>query len=494
MTLILGVTLYTSRIVLDQLGVSDYGIYLQVGGIVTLLAFFRGAMATSTRRYFSIDIGRNDSIQLKKTFSAFLTIFFTLAVLVFIIAETIGLWYVQNKMVFPNERAHAVFVVYQFSVFTFLLSIIQVPYDALIQAKEKMKVFALVSLVETALKLISVFILVVVPIDKLIVYSFLTFLIAVLIRSIYMIYCNRYFKEAKFQFYFDGAYFKELLHYSAWNLFGSFATMARGQGNNLVLNLFFGPLVNAAFGLTSQVQQAVVMFVNNFQLALNPQIIATYAQNNVHQNHRLIKFGSKFSYYLLLLIVCPIYFNVEFVLIAWLGNVPLYTSVFVKLALICSLIDCISGPLMAGAQATGRIKGYQLAVGLTLFLNFPVSYILLKHFEMPPYVVYQVMIAFSVLALCLRILFLKHLIGFSVWSFVREVLVPILVVSIVVYYMNVSILVPMGAQFAWLTFFYNLLVSLFISISVIGLLGLSRTERSFLKNSVLMKFKGKINS
>lgn len=487
MFLIVGISLYTSRIVLEQLGASDYGIYSLVGGIVAMLAFFRGAMANATRRYLSFDIGRGDLEQVKKTFSATLTIHVGIAIIVLILAETIGLWYVSHKMVFPENRIYAVNVVYQFSILTFLINIIQVPYDALIQARERMKVYALVSILEALLKLSVVFLLIYFGSDKLIIYAILTFIVAFIIRLIYQIYCRNKFAESKYNFEYDKVYFKELISYSGWNLFGSIATMVRGQGNNIILNLFFGTVVNAAYGLTSQVQNAVSMFVNNFQMALNPQIVKSYAKGNFKQNHQLIFQGSKLSFFLLFIIVCPIWFNIDFILSIWLKNIPEYTPIFIQLILIHLLIDCISGPLMVGAQATGKIKWYQIVVGTLLFLNLPISYLLIKTMRMQPYVVFIVMIVLSFVTLFFRIFFLKKMIQLPVFIYFKKTILPILLVSVLSITSIFFILPLIGSERAWEVSILRILIIFIISVFVIMFIGITNLERRFVKDLFLRK-------
>lgn len=491
MFLIVGVTLYTSRIVLEQLGASDYGIYSLVGGIVAMLAFFRGAMANATRRYLAFDIGRGDFEQLKRTFSATLTIHVGIAIIVLVLAETVGLWYITHKMVFPENRIYAVNVVYQFSVFTFLINIIQVPYDALIQAREKMKVYALVSVFEAFLKLGAVFLLIYFGSDKLIVYAILSFIIAFIIRLIYQIYCRKEFAESKYYFEYDKEYFKELISYSGWNLFGSIATMVRGQGNNIILNLFFGTVVNAAYGLTSQVQNAVSMFVSNFQMALHPQIVKSYAKGDLKQNHQLIFQGSKLSFFLLFVIVCPIWFNIDFILSIWLKNVPEFTPIFIQLILIHLLIDCISGPLMVGAQATGKIKWYQIVVGTLLFLNLPISYLLLKVMHMEPYVVFEVMIILSLITLFFRIIFLKTMIQLPVLAYFKKVLWPIVLISILSNILLFFILPLITTNSLWGAFILRVLAISFVSVGLIIFIGLTKSEIRFFKEILLKKLGGK---
>jgi len=435
MFLIMGITLYTSRVVLKELGVSDYGIYNLVGGIVAMIGFFNGAMSSATQRYLAHDIGKGDFQQLKKTFSATLTIHFGIVVLGLLIAETIGLWYVNNVMVFPIEKTYAVNVVYQFSIFTFLLSIIQVPYNALIIAHERMKVYAYMSILEAVLKLSVVFTLMLVITNKLITYAILTFVVSFIIRMLYQVYCRKQFQESKYKFIYDKSYFRELISYSGWNLFGNVAAIAKGQGINLVLNLFFGTIVNAAYGITNQVVSAVNLFVTNLQMAFNPQIIKNYSQGDFEQTEKLIFQGSKISFFLLLFLVMPILLNTEYILTLWLNEVPKYTTLFVQLALIGILIDSLSGTLMTGIQATGNIKWYQIVVGTLISLNLPISYLALKlGFDAP--IAFIISIVISMLALIFRLAFLKRNLNFNVKKYFQKVIIKVLsvVVLIIAYY------------------------------------------------------------
>ena len=269
----MAVSLYTSRVVLNTLGIIDYGVYSIVGGIVTMFSFFNGAMTSATQRFLAFDIGKNDLQQLKKTFNATLNIHIAISILVLVLAETIGLWFVNHKLNLPVDRMVAVNWVYQFSVFTFLLGIIQVPYDALIIAREKFDIYAYMSFVEAFLKLLIVYLLVIYSLDKLILYAGLLFFVSFLVRMGHKFYCKRYYEETKYQYYFDKSFYKVLLSYSGWNLFGNIASVARGQGSNILLNLFFGTVLNAAYGISIQLQGAIQAFVSNFQMAVNPNII-----------------------------------------------------------------------------------------------------------------------------------------------------------------------------------------------------------------------------
>ncbi|MGB6084280.1 oligosaccharide flippase family protein [Moheibacter sp.] len=429
MILVMGVSLFTSRIVLRELGVSDYGVYSLVGGIVAMFGFFNAAMSSATQRYLSFDIGKGDQKKLRKTFSATLSIHAGIALLVLILAETIGLWYVNYKMVFPPERNFAVNVVYQFSVFSFLLGIIQVPYNALIIARERMNVYAYVSILEVILKLIIVFMLVYFGSDKLITYAILTFVVSFIIRVIYQVYCRKHFKESKYKFEYDKEYYRELMSYSGWSLFGNIAAVARGQGINVVLNLFFGTVVNAAYGITLTVQGAVQSFVTNFQVAVNPQIIKNYAKGDLNAMQLLIFRSSKLSFFLFFILSFPIILNTEYILNLWLTVVPEHSVIFIQLAFIYLMIDSISYSLIIAVQATGKIKNYQIIIGTLIFLNLPICYLVLRMGGSPESV-YFVLIAVTFLTLLFRMFFVKNLLGFKPIVFIKNVIFPIVLTAL----------------------------------------------------------------
>lgn len=420
----MSVSLYTSRVVLNTLGVSDYGTYNLIGGVVTLFSFFNAAMSSATQRFLSVEIGQKNYTKLKQMFNATLNIHIGIGLLILLLAETIGLWFVNHRLNIPADRMIAVNWVFQFSVFTFLVGVVQVPYNALLIAHEKMNVYAILSIAEVFLKLLIVYLLVLSPLDKLKTYSALIFVVTFIIALLYKTYCKTKFEESKYQFYFEKKLYRILISYSGWNLFGNIATVARAEGNNVLLNIFFGTLLNAAYGITLQIQGAVGLFVTNFQTAVNPQIIKTYASGNIDESKKLIFQSAKFSYFLMFLIVCPILFNVDFILKLWLKTAPLYTSLFVKLCLIDLLITCISGPLMTGIQATGKIKRYQIIVGTLIFLNLPITYFFLRQ-NASPEIVFKVSIFINMLSLFVRLLFLRKLINLNIGRFFYTVLLPI---------------------------------------------------------------------
>lgn len=482
MFLTMAVTLYTSRIVLNTLGIDDYGIYSIVGGVVALFGFFNAAMSSSTQRYLSFDIGQQDDEKLHKTFNSTFLIHIGIALLILLFAETIGLWYINNGLNVSQEKIITVNWVYQFSILTSLIGVIQVPFNALIIARERMNVFAMISVVDVVLKLIIVYILLIVNYNKLIAYSILVFGVTFFVALAYRIYCYSNFQESKFKFFKDKQYYKELLVYSGWNLFGNIATVAKGQGINLVLNVFFGTVVNAAYGITLQVQNAVSVFVNNFQLAVNPQIVKSYSQGDINRTHQLIFQSSKYSFFLMLIITLPILLNTEYILTLWLKTPPPYTVSFVQLCLVNVLIDCISGPLMVGAQATGKIKLYQIIIGTMIFFNLPFSYFFLKISNNFLYV-YYVSIVISIFSLIFRLLFLKKILKFDIINFIKGVLAKIFLVSIS------TLLIFSFIKLLDLNVVANIVFLTGSTIILILFLGLNREEFLMVKNIFINKLK-----
>lgn len=480
MFLIMGVTLYTSRIVLKNLGVSDYGVYSIVGGIVSVLGFFNAAMSSATQRYLSFDIGKGNQVQLQKTFSVTLTIHFCIAVLALILAETIGLWYINYRMVFPDNRIYAVNIVYQFSIFTFLLNIVQVPYNALIIARERMKIYAYVSIIEAILKLGIVFLLVFGE-DKLILYAILTFSVALIIRLIYQGYCRKEFVESKYKFEYDRDYFKELLVYSGWNLFGNLVMITRVQGVNIVFNLFLGTLVNAAYGITLQVQSAIQMFVNSFQMAINPQIIKKYALNEKNIVIQTMFGGVKMSFFLLLFVLLPLFFNLDFFLRVWLGNVPNLTTDFVKLIFIIVVIETCSNPFATVVTASGRIRLYHLIIGSINLLVLPMSYFFLKAGSDSVFVLSIGIFVSSILFIA-RLLFASKLLDVTLKESIVKIFIPNSLVFISSY-----LFIEAQIEYFDKGIILNCIIECLVILFFIWNLGLNRLEKDFVKSFIKSK-------
>ncbi|MGS2764947.1 MATE family efflux transporter [Sinomicrobium sp. M5D2P9] len=471
-------TLYTSRVVLEQLGVEDFGIYSIVGGIVTMLSFFNSSMSVATQRYMAFDIGRNDFKRLNKTFNSSLFIYIFIGLLIVILLETVGLWYINNRLVFPEEKTFSVNVVYQFSILTFLVNLTQLPYNALILAREKMQVYTYVTILDTILKLAILYLLFLGE-NKLILYSILVFVVTVIVQLVYHIYCHKRFEETKINFTRDKEYLKELLSFSGWNLFGNIAAVARNQGINLVLNIFFGVMLNAAYAIAIQVQNAVGSFVANFQKAMNPQIIKSYANGQNNEALKLMSAGVKYSFFLMILFAAPLLIHTEYVLNLWLTELPEHSVVFVRLVIAFSMVESISGPLMTMVQATGKIKWYQIVIGGLIFLNLPISYFLMKVNNRPE-TFYYVMISIGIICLIIRVLFLKKMIGLKISEFILKTIIPIIMVSFLIlslWYLlesKISIINRLD------TLVFNVIIEILICVFVILTIGLNINEKRML--------------
>lgn len=421
MILTMLVSLYTSRVILNILGVEDYGIYNVVGGVVTMFAFFNSAMSSATQRFLSFEIGKGDFVQLKKTFNATQIIHIGIAILIFILAETVGLWFVKTYLVIPPERMGAALWVYHLSVLSFTVSVIQVPYNATIIAHERMNVYAYVSILEVLLKLLIVFMLTWITYDKLKLYGILHFGVVFIIAAIYRIYTRRNFGETALVIVKDKILFKELFSFSSWSLFGGLANVGSKQGTALIMNLFLGVNVNAALGISNQVFSALYQFVSNFQTAFRPQIVKSFAANKIYEHRILLFRSSRYSYYILLILIVPIFINMEYILILWLKNVPEYTVKFTQIMLIIALIESLAGPFWMSINSTGKIKKYQILISLLLLLNLPITYFLLKN-NYAPVTVMLFSLIINSLALIIRIIFVKCLIGFDLKNLIDYIL------------------------------------------------------------------------
>lgn len=425
MFLMMAVSLYTSRVILSVLGVEDYGIYNVVGGIISMLSFINGSMASSTQRYLTIEIGKNNLTQLNKVFSTAVTIHFLIAIFIIIISETIGLWFLNNKLNIPHERLHAANWVFQFSILTCCVNIIQVPYNAIIIAHEKMGIYAYISIIEALLKLSAVYLIAQIHFDKLILYAVIIFLIQLIIRLSYQLYCKRKYTECKINVSKDLNLYRKMTSFASWNLLGSIAWILRDQGINILLNIFYGPLVNASKGIASQVSGAIMGFISNFQVALNPQITKYYATGDISEMEKLVYRGIKFSFCILFIITFPIILNIDFILDIWLKETPDLANDFITLILIDSLVGVLFGnPLMAALSATGIIRKYQTIVSLAICSIIPISFILLK-FKLNVTSVFYAMIILSFVTGCIRFYYCKILIGFSLKRLIQSTLLPI---------------------------------------------------------------------
>jgi O-antigen/teichoic acid export membrane protein len=487
MLLMMGVSLYTVRVVLNTLGAVDYGIYNVVGGVVTMFSFLSGTMASASQRFFAFEIGRKNYEQLKKTFSMTMTIYVLIAIVILILAETVGLWFLNAKMTIPAERMEAANWIYQFAIMSFMMTMFAIPYNAAIIAHERMNVYAWVSLIEVALKLGVVYVLVLFSFDKLKLYAVLTFSVASIVALIYQAYCKKKFEECRYSFYWNKPLFKEIVSYSGWNLFGALASVFNNQGVSIILNLFFGPVVNAAQAIASQVNGSINQFVQNFIMAARPQIIKHYAAGEKEQMLKLVFQSSKFSFLLLFILTMPILLETNFLFTLWLKNVPEHVVLFTRLIIVAALIDSLSYPLMAAAQATGKVKRYQSTVGGVMLLNLPISY-LFFYFGYPSQTIFYLAIFNSVMCLFLRLLLLRKMIGLPIKFYGKLIIVPLLPTSLISYI--IPFIISMEFHESIFRFLMTAVVGLVSSSIIIYGLGLSKNEKQYIAQTIKnIKFK-----
>ena len=484
--LIMLVSLYTVRVVLATLGAEDYGIYNVVAGVVVMFGFLSGAMATASQRFFSFELGRGDTEKLKETFSVTISIYLILVLIIVALAETVGLWFVNKKLVIPNERMNAARWIYQFSIANFAVMLMTAPYMAAIIAHEDMGVYAYASIIEAVLKLAVVFLLKVLPYDKLLVYGLLLLCVGLINTSIYRFHCRRRYEECRFRPVWNKAMFGEIWGYMGWNLFGSAVGVFNNQILNVILNQFFGPVVNAARAVSSQINSAVNSFAANFSTATRPQIIKDYAADKVEETHRLVFRACKMTFFLMFVLALPLVLEMPYVLKLWLKEVPENTVVFAQLTLIDALITSMTYPIMTLAQATGKIKLYQGVVGGLLLCNLPLAYILLK-MGLPPYSVMVGQVAVSVVATAVRLVITNRLSHFSLRRFANKVVIP-LVFVVVLSAVAPSFIVLRFCE-SFLRLCATLVSSVILSCMAFLLVGLDKGERDAVVNAFYRKLR-----
>lgn len=475
------ISLYTSRIVLNTIGVEDYGIYTVVGGLVMLFSSLNVTMATAVQRFLNFEMGRNNGERLRKVFSTSVLIHIVIAVIVFLLLETIGVWFLNQEMNIPKDRVGAANWVLQFSILSFIITVLSVPYHAAIIANERMKAFAFIGIVEVLLKLFVVFSLFWISFDRLKAYSILIFAVSLLIRLSYVFFSIKKFPECRIFKIFDRELFKEMGAFAGWNLIGVTSTLVRTQGINIALNLFYGVVVNAAMGIVNQVRTTLDNFSNSFLMAINPQITKSYAAGDAKYLMKLVFSGSRYAFYLLFILTLPVFFETDFILSVWLGSVPEYTGVFLRLVLLTVLIESLSKTLIQSMFATGNIRKYQLIVGSITILNLPIS-VGLFYFGFPPYSAFVVGVCIAILSLFVRLSILKRMIDFSVSGFIRNVIGNVFLVG------SISLLVPYITHslldygvFRFVLVGIACLISVFLSVFFVGL---SISERSVVLRSL----------
>lgn len=485
MFFVMCIQLYTSRVVLQALGVEDYGIYNVVGGIVTMFAFLNAAMNSSTQRYITYYLGKGDNVQLQEVFSNCMFIHAMLALLIVILSETIGLWFLYNKMVIPVERMNAALWVFQMSIITTVVLIFSTPYNATIIAYEKMAAFAYISIFDVVLKLVTAIMLLYSKWDNLILYSILTVIAQLIIRFIYVLYCNKHFVITKVVYQFNKKLLKEMSSFIGWNVWGGLSQVLYGQGLNILLNMFFGPVINAARGIAVQVQSVVQQFANNLQTAINPQITKSYAVGELKAMHNLVFRCSRYTFFLLLIISLPIFLETKLLLSLWLTTVPEWTVAFTRIMLCIVIVDSVAAPLMISSAATGNVKLYQTIIGGTMLLIVPVSYIFLK-VGFNPSVVFIVHLTFCLITFVLRLIIVKPMIKLSIREYISMAILP----SIKTFLLSIIIPSVMYISLSDTTLhgFVVLGFSVLCSIVAIYFVGLTFNERAFLNQKFMLIF------
>lgn len=478
----MAVSLYTSRIVLNVLGVEDYGIYNVVGGVVAMFSFINSSMTSATQRYITFAIGRGEFKRLQSVFSTALQIHFLISVLVIILGETIGVWFLYNVMQIPCERMVAAFWVLQFSIVATAVMMVCIPYSADIIAHEKMSAFAYISILESCLKLAVVYILLVFYYDKLILYAFFILVVQLIVCVCYCFYCRKHFEESRYKHLWNKGLFKEMTGFAGWSMFGNLSAVLYGQGLNILLNVFYGPIVNAARAVAVQMQNAIQQFVGNFQMALNPQITKTYAKGEIDIMRGLMFRSARFSFYLLFILSLPVLFETDFILTIWLKTVPDNTVVFLRIMICTSLIYSLANPLIIANQATGKIRKYQTVCGTILLMILPISYVCIV-IGCPAYSVFIVHFIMETVAQFARMVMLRPLIGIGLIDYLKNIYAKIVVVVLL------SVLAPLSVYLSMadsvVRFFIVSTVCLVSVCLVVYTFGLLGNEREFVKLKIL---------
>jgi len=486
MIIIMAVSFYTIRVVLDTLGVTDFGLYNLVASFVTIMVFLNATLTSGTQRFLTFEIGKNDLIKLKQTFSTAMLIHIALALFILVIGETVGLWFLYEKMDIPLDRFDAAFWAYQFALFSTMIMIIQVPYNALIIAYERMQIFAYISIIEVVLKLLIVYLLLVSTYDKLITYAILMFLVSVLNAFIYRTYVIKNYEESHFEFSFDKDIVKSMMHFSGWNIFGTLGSLLSNQGINIILNIFFGPVTVAARAISMQVSGGLSQFVNGFQQAVTPQITKLYASNQIEEMNNLLYQNSKFAFLLLWFLALPVLMQTEYILNLWLIEIPENTVVFCQIIIAHALIMSLNRPYVMAIHATGNMKQTNVTAGVILILVLPISYLLLDNgFSIiTPLIVF---IVATILCFIIELYYLKKWINVSIIGLFKNTLLPvsiITIVSILPFYFIINQYENSFMKFSFLTFF-----SMFIVFVLSYTIALTKEEKIKLKTIIKNKIK-----
>lgn len=481
MIFIMLVSLYTSRVVLAALGVESFGVYNVVGGVVASLSFLNSSLGTSTQRFLNYEMGLKDNADLGKIFSNAVNAHFIIGIITLLLLETVGLWFVLNKLEIPEPNMQAAFWVYQASIASILISIICTPYNAAIIAHEKMSVFAYFSILECLLKLGVVYLLLIQPFDRLLVYGILLLCVTVIMQAIYIFYCIRKFDECRYRWNWDKSLLKKMFSFTGWMFFGCITDMLSGQGINMLINMFFGPVFNASRAIAYQVFNAVHSFLTNFMTAVKPQIVKSYAANNKEYAFKLVFSSTKLSFYLLFFLTMPLFLHMNLVLKLWLKEVPEMATLFTRLVLIDLWIRAIYTPMAQINQASGKIRSYQLAISVIFLLIFVVTLVLFE-FGMPVYYAFIVSVVMNFIGVFARLAILKRENDFPVIAFMKNAVLPLIPIAVVTFLIPYMLLVNLSDSIP------NIVVSTlageFALFVLIWLIGLNKQEKEFVVSKV----------
>ena len=486
MLITMAVGLFTSRVVLRTLGVEDYGIYNIVGGVVVLFNFVNQSLLSGTQRFLSYELGKSVP-DIKTVFSACAKMHIGLSIIFFVLAETFGLWFVNTQLNVPETRMIAVNWVYQFSVLGCIVQIIRCPYNAAIISYERMSIYAYISIIEAVLKLITALVLLIVFFDKLILYSFITFVVLTIISMIYIVYCYKKLPGVHIVKVKNNPYYKEILNFSKWTIWGSLANMGKEQGLNLIINLFYGVALNAAVGIANQVNVHISSFVQGFQQALNPQLTKSEAGNDRARQADLILKSAKFSYIIMLALAVPIMLNLDYLLYLWLGEYPEHTTFICYIIIIGVLIETLSGPLWVSIYATGKIRTYQIVIGMIALMNIPLSYISCK-LGLCPEMVYIIRSSIAVVCVLIQLVFLRKYINLDIMMFINKVIIPVSFLMFLIlplFYLKWKYFV----HTTFCSFMLETIIILFYEFTIIALIGLSKEERLFIGQRIFKMLK-----
>lgn len=482
MLLMMLISLYTSRVILNALGVVDYGIYNVVGGVVSMFTILSGSLSAAISRFITFELGKGNIEKLKKVLCTAINVQIILIILITILLETIGLWFLNYKMVIPAERIGAANWLFHFSVITFAVNLWSVPYNASIIAHERMSAFAYISIFDAIAKLIIAFSVLKNPFDRLVFYGLLILIVGFIQRFLYTWYCRKHFVECHYKFMFDMQTTKEMFGFAGWNFIGASSAVLRDQGGNMIINLFCGPAVNAARGVAMSVNTAVTGFVSNFMTAINPQITKSYASGDYDYMFKLVFQGARLSFYVLLILALPILFTTQYLLELWLGIVPEHAANFAQLVLIFTMSESLANPLVTVMLASGKIRNYQIIVGGWQLLNLPISYIFLS-IGATPEIVFIVAIGVSFLCEMARLVMLRNIVHLSVRSFLKNVYLNVILVSIVAASIPFVLVQYLRIE-TFIDFVMVGIISVISAISSIYIVGCDKKDRATIRNTV----------